>query len=105
MTYRVVVTALARIDAVQALRWKVEHAPSTAARWYAGLEKAIAELRQNPERHPLAEDESRHVGIVLREMLHGRRRNVYRLLFSVEGETVVLHEIRHSSRGSATESD
>jgi plasmid stabilization system protein ParE len=99
VTYRVVVTARARADAVEAFRWKAEASHQAAARWYAGLEKAIAKLGELPERHPIAEEESELLGITLRQMLYGRRRGVFRLLFSIEGETVILHAIRHSSRG------
>ena len=99
MSYRVVVTARARADTVEALRWLAERSPAAAARWYAGLEKAIAKLSTLPERHPIAEDESEQLGITLRQMLYGRRRGVYRLFFSIEGETVTLHYVRHSAQG------
>lgn len=99
MSYRVVVTAKARADTVEALRWLAERSPAAAARWYAGLEKAIAKLSTLPERHPIAEDESEQLGITLRQMLYGRRRGVYRLFFSIEGETVTLHYVRHSAQG------
>jgi plasmid stabilization system protein ParE len=99
VSYRVVVTARARADTVEALRWLAERSPDAAARWYAGLEKAIAKLSTMPERHPIAEDESEQLGITLRQMLYGRHRGVYRLFFSIEGETVTLHYVRHSARG------
>jgi plasmid stabilization system protein ParE len=99
VSYRVVVTAKARADTVEALRWLAERSPAAAARWYAGLEKAIAKLSTLPERHPIAEDESKQLGITLRQMLYGRRRGVYRLFFSIEGETVTLHYVRHSAQG------
>jgi len=99
VSYRVVVTARARADAVQAFRWIADQSPDAAARWYIGLEKAIAKLTTMPERHPIAEDESEQLGITLRQMLYGRRRGVYRLLFSIEGETVTLHYVHHSARG------
>ncbi len=99
MSYRVVVTARARADAVQAFRWIADQSPDAATRWYAGLEKAIAKLTTMPERHPIAEDESEQFGITLHQMLYGRRRGVYRLLFSIEGETVTLHYVRHSAQG------
>lgn len=99
MTYRVVVTAKAKADAVEAFRWFAEQSPTAAAHWYAGLEKALVKLDQNPERHPIAEDESERFGFIMRQMLYGRRRGVYRILFSVEGDLVILHSVRHSSRG------
>ena len=73
--------------------------PNAAARWYLGLEKAIAKLSTEPERYPIAEDESEQLGVQLRQMLYGRRRGVYRILFSIEGDTVTLHYVRHSARG------
>jgi plasmid stabilization system protein ParE len=97
--YRVVVTARARGDAVEAFQWLAERSPAAAGRWYAGLETAIAKLEQHPERHPVAEEESERLGITLRQMLYGRRLGVYRVLFSVEGDAVILHYVRHSARG------
>jgi plasmid stabilization system protein ParE len=97
--YRVVVTARANAEAQAAIRWKSEDAPRAAARWFAGLEKAIAKLGELPGRHPIAEEETERMGISIRQMLYGRRRGVFRLLFSIEGETVVLHSIRHAARG------
>ena len=76
-----------------------DRSPAAAARWYTGLEKAIAKLTKMPERHPVAEDESEQVGITLRQMLYGRRPGVFRILFSIEGDTVTLHYVRHSAQG------
>lgn len=99
MTYRVLVTARAKADAVEAFRWIADRSTSAAHRWYAGLAKAIASLEQAPERHAIAEDESMQVGITIRQKLYGRRKGVYRLLFSIEGDAVVVHYIRHTARG------
>jgi hypothetical protein len=52
-----------------------------------------------PERHPVALNETEQLGFTLREMLYGRRRGVYRILFSLEGDTLTVHSIRHSARG------
>jgi plasmid stabilization system protein ParE len=97
--HRVVFTYRARADALEAFRWIAEQSPDAAARWYAGLDKAIAKLGENPERHPIAEEESESLGLTIRQMLYGRRRGVYRILFSIEGDSVVLHYVRHSARG------
>jgi plasmid stabilization system protein ParE len=99
VTYRVVFTAMARADAVRQFRYLANRSPAAAARWYTGLEKAVAKLGELPERHPIAQDESEQVGITLRQMLYGRRRGVFRILFSIEGDTVTLHYVRHSARG------
>ena len=91
MIYRVVVTARARADALEALRWKAERSAQVAARWYAGLEKAIAKLSRFPERHPIAEEESERLGIILRRLIYGKKPGVYCLLFSIEDDAVILH--------------
>jgi plasmid stabilization system protein ParE len=105
VTYRVVVTARANADAIEAFRWKTEQSVHAAARWYAGLEKAIASLSKFPARHPIAEDESRRLGITLRQMLYGKKPGIYRIFFSIEGDAVVLHYIRHGARGMIEEDD
>ena len=99
MSYRVVFTARARTDAITQFHFLAERSPAAAGRWYTGLEKAIAKLRTMPERHPIAEDESERLGITLRQMLYGRRPGVFRILFSIEGDTVTLHYVRHSAQG------
>ncbi len=99
MTYRVVITARANADAIEAFRWKAERSAQVAARWSAGLEKAIARLGQLPERHPIAEEESERLGITFRQMSYGKKPGTYRILFSIEGDTVVLHHIHHAARG------
>jgi plasmid stabilization system protein ParE len=99
MTYRIVVTARARADVVTAFRWIAEQSPDAATRWYAGLQKAIGKLNQLPGRNPVAEEESEQVGITLRQMFYGRRPNVFRILYSVEDDTIVLHYVRHSAQG------
>jgi plasmid stabilization system protein ParE len=99
VSYRVVFTARARADVLDAFRWIADQSPDAAARWHSGLEKAIATLARLPERHPVAGEESEMTGITLRQMLYGRRRGVYRILFSVEDDVVILHYVRHSARG------
>ena len=99
MKYQIVFTWRARADALDAFRWIAERSPTAATRWYAGLEKAIASLEKTPRRHPIAEDESEQLGIELHQMLYGRRRGIHRILFSIEGDTVTIHYVRHSARG------
>jgi plasmid stabilization system protein ParE len=99
LTYRVVFTARARADLIEQFRYLADRSPTAAARWYAGIEKAIGKLGTLPERHPIAQDETEQFGVTLHQMLYGRRPGVFRILFSVEGDTVTLHYVRHSARG------
>jgi hypothetical protein len=97
--YRAVFTARARADAVKHVRYLAERSPATADRWYTGLEKAIAKLRRMPARHPIAEDESEQLGVTLRQILYGRQPGVFRILFSIEDDTVTVHDVRHCAQG------
>lgn len=99
MTYRVVVTARARADALETFTQLAERSPDAAERWYFALREAIADLANMPNRHPVAEEESALLGIQLREMLLGKRPGVHRLFFSVHDDIVTIHYIRHASRG------
>ena len=99
MNYRVVFTARARADVVEQFHCLLDRSPAAAARWYTGIEKAIAKLSTLPERHPIAQDETQQLGVTLHQMLYGRRPSVFRILFSIEGDTVTLHYVRHSARG------
>lgn len=98
MTYRVVFTARARADVIEQFRYLLDRSPPAAAHWYAGIEKAIAKLGTLPEQQPVAQDETELPGIALRQMLYGRRPGVFRLLFSIQGDTVTLHYVRHTAR-------
>ena len=99
MSYRVVITPSARADALEGFRWLAERSLDAATRWDAGLQKAIAKLEEHPERFGVAVEESERLEIPFRQMLYGRRRGVYRILFTIEEPTVVVHYIRHSARG------
>jgi plasmid stabilization system protein ParE len=61
---------------LEGFRWLAERSETAAARWYAGLQKAIGKLAEHPERNPVAEEESERLGITIREALYGRRRGV-----------------------------
>ena len=97
--YTVLIQPRARADLLASFRWLADQSPTAAARWYAGLEKAIAKLSQNPERHPITDEESELLELPIRQMLHGRKRGVYRILFTIHDDTVSILYIRHSAQG------
>ena len=71
--------------------------PASAARWHAGIEAAIGRLATEADRWPQA-DEAADLGTDLREMLHGRQRHIYRVLFTIDGDTVNVHRVRHATQ-------
>ena len=96
MPYQVRFTHRALADVDASLAWlSLRSAP--AARWRAGLLARIADLEQSPDRYPAA-DEAADLAIDLREQLYGRRRGVYRILFTIDGSVVHIHRVRHAAQ-------
>jgi plasmid stabilization system protein ParE len=97
MAYQVRVTARAERDAEAAIRYLRRHSRATAWRWHAALLEAVRSLEGQPERCGLA-PEAEELAIELRQLLFGKRRHVYRLLFTIAGNTVNVLHIRHATR-------
>ena len=87
--------ALSEIDI--AFGWLCARAPAAAQRWYERLRAAIMSLREHPERCPLA-PEAEDAGFELRQLLHGKRHGVYRILFEIRGDVVVVLRVRHAAQ-------
>ena len=102
MKYRIEVSSLAEAEADNAfLRLSQVASPKQATQWYAGLLKAIESLVQMPKRCSLAR-ENEYFSQEIRQLLYGRGRNSYRILFTIlDGQDVstvrILH-IRHASQ-------
>lgn len=92
-TYRVEPTDKALMDAGEAYFWINEQSEGAALRWYEGLLKAFRSLEKNPLRCPLA-PESVFFEEEIRQLIYGK----YRILFTVEGETVFVLRVRHSAQ-------
>ncbi len=69
----------------------------TAARWLFRFHEALETLSRNPERCDFA-PETRKIKRQLRQLLYGRKPNVIRAVFLVDGETVRVLRIRRASR-------
>jgi plasmid stabilization system protein ParE len=93
MVYLVNVTSRAERD-LALLYEEINAEYSTAAlKWYRGLKKAILSLEERPTRCPSTRERGS-----LRHLLYGRQPNVYRILFTIEGEAVNIVHIRHGRR-------
>ena len=87
-------------DAEAILEWLYSrHDGDTGIRWFLALEDAIASLAVSPARCPLA-PENAHFPYEVRHLLYGRMPHVYRILFTVKGDTVSILHIRHGRRQS-----
>jgi plasmid stabilization system protein ParE len=96
MRYEVVVTASAQRELEQAYSWLLAQTPQHAPLWYNGALDALFSLEQNPTRCPIV-PESDAAG-EMRQLLYGSKAHVYRILFSVRGEKVVILHIIHAAR-------
>ncbi len=77
---------------------------ASAEKWYSGIIRKIRSLKQLPERCPLA-DESETLGFDLRMMLYGRGRQIYRILFTIDGDAVNVLRVRHAAQDWLTAED
>src|SRR5262249_27704209 len=97
MAHSVRITARALREIDQALGWLSERSRTAAVRWQERLLEAVRSLENNPERCGLAPESEWYPGEV-RQLLHGKRRGVYRILFEVRGDTVYILRVRHSAQ-------
>ena len=91
----ITVRALSEIDG--ALEWLSQRSRAAAVRWHEQLSGAVRSLENNPERCGLAPENEWYPGEI-RQLLHGKKRGVYRILFEVRGNTVYILRVRHSAQ-------
>jgi plasmid stabilization system protein ParE len=107
MAYRVDISPSALQDAEDAYLWIKQRSPSRAGAWYEGLLEAIYGLERMPARCSVA-PESKDVGIMIRQLLYGKKARTYRILFAIghdsstDEDVVRIFRIRHSARLKAT---
>ncbi len=104
MTHRIIVQPRAERDIVEAARYirDASRSPATALRWARRLRAKIDTLRANPGRCPVDPD-SVVYGREVRVLLFGKRPGVYRVLFTIEADTVQVLTVRHAARRSLRE--
>jgi len=83
--------------------WLKAESETLANEWFRGLVEAINSLKTFPNRCPIA-PESRSFPIEIRQLLYGKARRQYRIIFgtSVDEKTsedvVLVYRIRHASQ-------
>jgi len=96
MSWHVVIARPAAREIQEQFDWLARRSRAAANRWRDSLLRAITTLEDDPLRCPEAAEAEWHEG--LRELLHGKRRQVHRILFEIRGQTVVVLRVRHSSQ-------
>ena len=77
---------------------------AAGGKWFAQLMAAVDMLETMPERRGLAA-EAADIGIVIRELLIGKRQGTYRVLFQVRARTVYILRVWHHARDAVTRDD
>ncbi|MEM1172201.1 MAG: type II toxin-antitoxin system RelE/ParE family toxin [Cyanobacteria bacterium P01_H01_bin.35] len=98
MEYQVEITDVALAEAEEAYLWMMEQlSPQNAEKWFDGLIDAIESLNKSPKRCSLALENEVFLEEI-RQLLYGKGRNTYRILFTVSEQVVDVLHIRHSAR-------
>jgi hypothetical protein len=74
-----------------------QDAPFTAANWLDRFQERLQTLAHSPERCGFA-PESRKIKLELRQLLFGRRPNVFRAIFFIDGNKVRVLRILRGQR-------
>jgi len=77
---------------------------TAAVRWRKQIEEVIRTLEVNAEQWPMA-DEAIDLQKNLRFRIFGRRRHVYRILFTIHRDTVTVQRVRHAAQDTLTTDD
>lgn len=100
MEYRIEFSDEAEAELDAAYLFLSNQDPDQAIRWYKDIHSAISTLSQFPRRCPLAFENEQYPTNEVRQLLYGKGRNIYRILFTVfeeEQEVRVLH-VYHGAR-------
>jgi plasmid stabilization system protein ParE len=75
--------------------------PDWAADWNQNLQHAVGSLEFLPELYGFA-PEAEAVGRPIRQLVFGKRRNRYRVLYEVRGSVVTILRVRHGAQDFLT---
>lgn len=104
MAFPVEIIPIAEAQIEQAYRWYREYNPDFADRWFRGIMNAIAPLQEKPQRCALAVEHEIFPEQV-RQLLYGKAKNLYRVLFTIRNATVYVLYVRHSAQAPLTSND
>jgi plasmid stabilization system protein ParE len=107
MTYRTEISSVAQAEADSIfLQLSQVMSIEKAREWYEGLLKEIASLSSMPKRCPLAR-ENQYFSKEIRQLIYGKGRNSYRILFAIveseEVSAVRILRIRHAAQQTLDE--
>jgi plasmid stabilization system protein ParE len=104
MAFQVEITPIAEVQIEQAYQWYRVRDADFADRWFRALMNAIATLQEKPRRCAMATEQEIFPEEV-RQLLHGKSRSMYRVLFTIRENTVFILYVRHSAQPLLTPDD
>lgn len=104
MTFQVEITAPAEEQIEKAYLWYRNRDAAFADQWFRGLMNAVATLQASPQRCALALEHELFPEEV-RQLLYGKGRTAFRVLFTIRGDTVYILLVRHVSQSPLTPED
>ena len=96
MAFQVRLTQTAKAEIDTAYAW-LRRNPVYADKWFRELMDTIATLQEKPLRCALA-PENDALAEEIRQLIYGKSRNKYRILFAIREDTVFVLHVRHSSQ-------
>ena len=103
MTYSVKLSARARRELQSITDYLAQRNQSAADRWNRGIVLAMRSLADQPQRFALAM-ESDAFPFQIHQLLYGRKRN-YRVVYTIQGNAVVVLTIRHAAQDNLDPSE
>ncbi|MDK9720640.1 MAG: type II toxin-antitoxin system RelE/ParE family toxin [Rhodospirillales bacterium] len=93
MTLKLVITPGAEADLDGLFTYIAQDSPANARKFVSNLRKRLKTLTSLPRRCPRAPEDGLD-GLEIRHLLH----KDYRILFAIDGQTVVILQVLHGSR-------
>ena len=97
MRYEVIIERPAQEDIENAYLRLYQRAGAQALDWFYGIEEAILSLEQFPKRCGLATEDPRF-SEQIRQLLFGKKKGMYRILFTIKVHRVHVLHVRHTSQ-------
>jgi plasmid stabilization system protein ParE len=97
MAYTVHITLTALLEIEKRSARIRRQAPLGAVRWFERILKAIDSLEDHPERCSLAPENEWYDG-ELRQLVIGKRKSAYRILFEIRGHMVFILRLRYGAQ-------
>jgi plasmid stabilization system protein ParE len=101
MAFKIEYSAVAEADLDAILTWLVEQQAGQAGlRWFEGLQAAVDTLRAFPQRCSLMKKD-RRVDFEVRQLFYGKKPHIFRVLFRITGDRVIILRIRRGKQSAA----